>query len=176
MGEAGGFTYEGLSSAPRIGLVLRVYRRCRLGGCDPGLRREYWRRHCLGATCVCRCFFSSLLHRTRLPGRKAGRQSCINRDRVPHASRFSHWHSHRNLPSGKYVAAVDSRANRRVVDNTASAVTSTVEAKKYYAAGEMNRVISWLLQAQRAFGIGAVLRLGLEQYCREVLEAIKRDV
>ena len=115
MGETGGFTYEGLSSASRIGLVLRVYRRCRLGGCDSRLRREYWRRLCLGATCVCRCLFSSLLHRTSLPRRKAGRQSCINRDRVPHASRFSHWHSHRNLPSGKYVAVVDSRANRRVV-------------------------------------------------------------
>ena len=50
-----------------------------------------------------------------------------------------------------------------------SHVLSTKEAKEYYVPGDLHRVVSWLLDSQKTFGVGQVLRIGLEQYVREVL-------
>lgn len=59
-----------------------------------------------------------------------------------------------------------------LADQTLDDVLATKEAREYCAAGEMHRALSWLLTSQKVFGAGQVLRLGLEQYCREVLVGI----
>ena len=56
-----------------------------------------------------------------------------------------------------------------LADETLTDVLSTKEAKEYYVPGDLHRVVSWLLDSQKTFGVGQVLRIGLEQYVREVL-------
>jgi len=61
-----------------------------------------------------------------------------------------------------------------LAEETASDLLAHSEVRQHYATDDMKNAMDWLLKEQMAFGIGQVLRVGIESYCREVIDALPR--
>lgn len=57
-------------------------------------------------------------------------------------------------------------------DKTESDLLSHGDVKMHYRHEDIKKAMAWVLQNQKAFGIGQVFRQGIEAYCREVLAAL----
>ena len=59
-----------------------------------------------------------------------------------------------------------------LTDDMLDDVLGNREVKKFYKGAEMRAALVWLLENQKAFGVGQVFKVGVEQYCNEVLAAL----
>lgn len=59
-----------------------------------------------------------------------------------------------------------------LTDDVMNDVLDNGDVKKIYSASEMRHALVWLLENQKAFGVGRVFKVGVEQYCNEIIAAL----
>ena len=59
-----------------------------------------------------------------------------------------------------------------LTDDMLDQVLGNKDVKELYEASEMRAALVWLLENQKAFGVGQVFKVGVERYCNEIILAL----
>ena len=59
-----------------------------------------------------------------------------------------------------------------LTDDMLDRVLGHKDLKRLYKASELHEALVWLLENQKAFGVGQVFKVGVERYCNEIITAL----